>query len=500
MTASFHTRPVPKGNSIIELVIAFAVLTLTLTAVISVFFGNQSAAVDTETATEALARAHAMLEYERTFTSNAYLSASSTNNLVTRGGLTYTETMSIEDMTPCEKQATASVAWNTSTLRPQKTEVTTYLVDILSTLLLGGDCDTATTTGSWALPNLFASDTVSPAKATALDVLDGTVYMAVDTAPFLKIASGAGATLHQSGGLFIQFTTGFNPGNKINSIDVFRWTNPASGDVRRYIFATMNTSANQLKIIDVTVPSAPLITATLSLSSCVTGSFPQGWYAVAYGNRLYLVTRETAGPELHIIDISTPSSPTELSVGSAGCRGFQLNDTVEEMVVRDQPVNGIRRRYAYLATDESNRELRVLDVTDPYNVTEVQDVDLPGIQDGSSLYVIGSRLYFGRLNVSTGPELYVFDVTSPVSGLIQLATQEIGADVLSIRVENGLAFLGTRKNNKELQVWNIQDLSHITNVSTFHVPNLVSRGVDYEAPYLFVGAQTNPTLQVLYTR
>ena len=70
-----------KGSSTLEILIAFAILTITLTALVSVFFGNQSVTVDTQTSTEALARASRELEKEHVLAGTNYLSASSTSSI-----------------------------------------------------------------------------------------------------------------------------------------------------------------------------------------------------------------------------------------------------------------------------------------------------------------------------------------------------------------------------------------------------------------------------------
>lgn len=486
-----------KGSSTLELLIAFAILTITLTALVSVFFGNQSVSVDTQTSTEALARASRELEKERLLSNSDYLSASSTSGTEVVSGLTYTLAMQVQDLTPCKKIATSTVSWSLGSLRPLSLALTTYLTDTASALALGGDCPTSAPTGAWTNPSVFASSTFSPGKPLAIDVLDRVAYIAEDKTPYLKIANTVSATQGQSSGLFINYGNGFTASSQINALDAIRWIDPTTAGVKRYIFAAMNATSGQLAVYDVTTPTAPTLVATRTLSSCVTGSFPQGWSVVAYGNRLYLSTRETAGPELHVFDITTPTAPIELSVGGNTCKGFEMNDTIEQFAVRDQIVNGVSKRYLFAATDESNKEVRVLDITNSLSISEATSLDLAGTQDGASVFLSGLKLYMGRLSAA-GSELFIYDVSNPAS-LTLLGSKDIGADVLSIRVIGSFAFMTTGKSNQEFQVWNISNPSNSVLVGSRNFVNVAASGIDYEPDYIYITGNASPNFQILYS-
>ncbi|TSC69387.1 MAG: hypothetical protein G01um101456_225, partial [Parcubacteria group bacterium Gr01-1014_56] len=109
-----------RGVSTLEILIAFAVLMLSLTAVIGVLFGTQSVFVDTETNSEALYKAHAALEEERALSRQDFLAVSTTPSTVELvGSLSYTKKMTVVDLTPCKKQATSTITWINEG-RPQK--------------------------------------------------------------------------------------------------------------------------------------------------------------------------------------------------------------------------------------------------------------------------------------------------------------------------------------------------------------------------------------------
>ena len=79
-----------KGAMTLELLLAFAIFTLNITAVILVINGSQSVSIDTETSTEALAKANTALDEIRV---NSLENFSSTKNSVsteTSGFLVFT--------------------------------------------------------------------------------------------------------------------------------------------------------------------------------------------------------------------------------------------------------------------------------------------------------------------------------------------------------------------------------------------------------------------------
>jgi type II secretory pathway pseudopilin PulG len=434
-----------KGSSSLEIIIALAIAALSFSAVIVVLFGNQSALVRAEVAQSSLQSARLAL---------------------------YNSEASSTALTLCKSLQNSG---DLSTFSANTTEMGN----------LGGDCDIDAPSASWQKPQIVSSTTISQGKPTAIDVLNGVVYLAATSSPYFYIVDH---------GSLVQFVNGFSAGGIINSLDAVELRN-FSGVSRTYVFAAMSSTSSQLKVIDVTDVHSPAVVATRTLSSCVTGSFPQGWRVFYYGNSLYLTTRETAGPEFHIFNVADPTNPVEF--GSTSCKGFALNDTVNALVVHDQQVGTTTKRFAYLATDESDKELRVLDVTNPGGVVEVlsANVDLPSTQNAESLSLLGNTLYLGRQS-SSGPELYAFDISNPLSGVLSTTTQEIGASVMGLRVVGSFAYLFTAKSGQEFQVW---DVSHtpFTKLSTFSESQTSLAGADYEDGNVFSTTQATDTLDVI---
>jgi len=388
--------------------------------------------------------------------------------------------------TQCAETIASAVSWTDARGRMLSVGATTTIVDVPQMLALGGACDISPPTGGWSPPATFASSNFNPGKPTGLDVLDKNVYMTADHAPYLFIASTTYAALGQSGGLFVG-TGSFTAGVRLNDIRVAK----INGSI--YAFTAADSSVKQFRVIDVTDMNNPVLVAVRTLAD-VSGSFPQGFRVYYYDKRLYITTRETAGNEFHVFDVSTPAAPVELGTG------YAVNRTIESMVVAKKFHSGSDHYYAYLATDKDSAELTVLDVTNPAAITEIAfaDQDLPGNQDGASLYLLANRLYFGRLSGGVS-ELFVFDASTPWSGLRIIGQRDIGAGVIGLAVSGPFVWLATTKVSKEFQVYHSDpyDLSPVN--TNFNFPNLIENGVRYSDNFMYVASQGNDALRIIYS-
>jgi Tfp pilus assembly protein PilV len=496
---------VQRGVSTLEILIAFSIFVLTITSAFMVIFGNQSVAVDTQTNNEALYKAQAMLEGERALARQSFLAVSTVAPATeVSGGLTYTKTITVADLTQCKKQATASIGWSDSG-RAQNISFTTFLSDIAGALALGGDCATDPPLGNWKYPVTLGSANFNPDQPTGIDAFKKMVYLSSNASPGLRIFNATnGATP-----VLISYNNGFDAGSGLNDVDI------ASSTGRLYAYVAADNSVsdksckktnkafnNQFQVIDVTDPHNPATTNAQMLTlknvdKC--GSFPAGYRVYYFKDRAYITTRETAGPEFHIIDVSDPTHPSELG------QGYEANRTINDFVVTEQVYKGVKSRIAYLAADASNGELTVLNVTDPENISEITSASqaLAGTQNGESVYLLGYRLYFGRQS-SAGDDLYVFDtshIADATANLPIIGHQDIGSDVLGVRVAGNFAFLATSKTSNEFQVWSL-DFSNpsniaITNLAKFNFPNIIQNGLEADGAAVYATSQGNDSLRVI---
>lgn len=499
-----------KGFSTLELMIALAIMSIVLTGAVSANYAAQYWSITSQTSNEALYKAKTKLEDLRALVREDFYQATSSpltrsvdpsdpnDTVCISGGLCYYVKTTITDLSSCSKYVQADVSWQVTGYPTSSTALFTNLTNSNEAIALGGDCVLSQPAGNWsgAAPQSVGSLTFTPGKfLTGIDAFHREIYVTAATNPYLLVYS-------------VPTAVGKNPvlagsstggGMRLNDIDVEE--DLSTG--RTYAFAAENATTTQLAVFDVTDPASPtLVTERQLLGVDPYGSFPQGWKVFVYGNRLYMTTRESSGNEFHIFNIAVPAQPTE--IGS----GFQLTRTVNDMIVRDQKVNGIVHRFVFLAADADSKELGVFDVTNDV-VSGVASVDLPGTQDGLSLFLLGHQLYFGRAQNSAGPELYVFDVSDPATLTTAaphiIGRGEVGADVSSLRASGTYAFIGTGAG--QMQVWNSDYTiwnSAVLNAGRFQSYNfahIAPTGIDLDQNWVFAISQfaTSDALQILYT-
>lgn len=491
------------GFSTLEIMMAFAIMMIVLTGVVTANFGAQYWTLTSQTSNEALYKAKTQLEsLSATAKQNFYQATSSPlmadpDATCLSGGLCYFIQNSVTDISSCSKYAQSFVSWQVSGYLTSTTSLFSYLTNPTEALLLGGDCILNYPSGPWTNPVAYTGN-LGSGNYTGIDALGGVSYIIKDQDPYLAIASSSGA--------MINFANNFHGSVLFNAIDVAR--DEATGRIYGYMAAASPTM--QLQVIDLTDMNNPTTVASTSLSGVdPAGSNPQGWRIFYYGQKVYIVTRYTAGPEFHIFDVSNPASPLE--IGS----GFKLNTSVYGMAVRDQYSGGTIHRFVYLATTYSSKEVRVLDVTNPQNVFEVTNAatDLPGDYKAAALFLIGNKLYVGRDAVPNGGEdLYALDVSNPLAsvagtGLAVLGKTDIDTDsysrhVQDIKVAGQYLFLATNNSTNihgQIQIRNADLVTNFALIGTISIP-LIGGGLDFGGKYLYTIQNTSPQLQIFYNQ
>lgn len=478
-----------QGFSTIEVLIAFALLVMSISIAAEIVFGGMLVSYGARAKNQALQlSAHALY----TMMVARVASIEDASEVMTIASTTYTRRMELHADAPCAVSATSSVAWVEGALRPRNLSIRTTVYDVQKLLASGGDCETAADLGDWSRPAVLAQGTLPLGKPTAIDVLDGVIYMGGSVAPYLFISNAR--AVHAGDALsFVSFENNFSLPEHIVFLDVVQQRN-TDGDMKTYVYAALNASQEQLHVIDVTDIRNPITIARRSLRNVsTTGSEPMGHRLVYSAPRVYVTTKYTAGPELHVFDVSDPNFPTEL--GS----GFEVGATVNALAVQEQIIQGVRKRFLYTATSQLHSEVRVFDVTDvpeQGSVSEVlaATVDLPGSQNAQSIAMLGDMLYVGRASTPAGPDLYIFSATNPTAGLHELASQDINTGVMGLIAMRSRVFLLTSKVTKELQIWNYG--SAFSTESLHAVLGAMVGGFDYERGRLYATGQGTSSVQI----
>jgi prepilin-type N-terminal cleavage/methylation domain-containing protein len=487
----------PRGFSMLEVVIAMAIMLATLAAVMLASFGNQSLLEDGALESGARVVAKGLLAEEAARAERDF-------NLVnpiaaTTGG--YAASTSVALLPDyLTKQVSATASWTDALGRARSLTLVTLLADFEHAL--GGDTCSSALEGDWNAPrmanyalapgDLLPGASAPGAPVTALDASHGLLYAAASTTSattnptlFLFDISNAGAEpLFRAS---LDNASASKAGlSAVHAVGTYLYAASAVG--ADFSTCTPGASCAQLQIVDASVPSAPRIVENYLLPTTspafVTGSGGQATgKALAYEDGLLFLglTKTATGPEFNIIDVRDPTAPAWIG-------GYSVGRSVNAIAVRGQ--------YAYLATDDNmtgGEAVVVLDITDPSSPVRVASWSASGAGFAKSIAVVGATLYLGRTYASgSQKEFYVLDASSVANGLATLGSADIGTvshrvSVNAVVVRDTLAFLLT---TSDFELWNIADPSAIGPAipPLALPPGALGTALDCEGNTLYVGS------------
>lgn len=216
------------------------------------------------------------------------------------------------------------------------------------------------------------------------------------------------------------------------------------------------------------------------------------------GGKAYVTSIPSSGnDDLYIFDVSSAGlgDPTLSMLGSTTTTSLGgATGLVDVRTVGN---------YAFVATKSTVDQLRVIDVSNPAKLLVVNRTILAANDaDGNTLAYSNKKLYFG-LEISSGPEFYVIDVSTPTSPVVQ-GTYEVGAAVNGIVVKNNIAYLSTASTTQVIAL-NVSDPYMPTPAGSGYVsPTLTGQSLtlDSAAGTLYfgrIGGSGNPRLLALDT-
>ena len=490
------------GVATLELLIAFAILVLNITAVVLIINGGQSVSVDSETNEEAIAKAKSFLAEKKALAKNNFLSIiDEPPTTEMSGALTYTKELAVEDETECRKKITSSYTWLASPIRPQKIEFTTLITDIAGALALGGDCATSPPSTDWTNPQTFTSADIVPGgnQGTDIDV----IKIAGQKYAFLtSVHSSAASNDFWSFDLEVTppLPVGqLNTGAGLNVLDVAK--DLSSGEI--YAYAGQDSNVNQFRVIRITTPSSPSLVASRTLPNITFTCSPASSPCLApqsiffYNGRVYIGTRyianlalpPTQNNEFHVYCVSDTSIPLCSPSNPVWLGSFNVNHNVNSIAVSGTT--------AYLATSGVNQELTVLDISSPGSITPFTPFDAFGAEDGTSVALMGNKIYLGRAQTAASrPELYILDRDDlSIIAEKDLNLNPSAALVEDIATVSNFIFLGTSDSGSEFQVWNSNNLTSIW--SFFNFPQSIA-GIEFMDDKIYAAVKSNSALHVIY--
>ncbi|MFH0890961.1 MAG: hypothetical protein V1856_02935 [Candidatus Liptonbacteria bacterium] len=454
------------GQSTIEIMVALLILTSALVGAVMVIFGGQSLVIDSKEGNLALRLARENLERTIVAAKNSYFSLA--DSTVAEGE--FTKTITVEEAGANTVKVTSRVTWQTDPIRLQEQEVSMLVTDWYNVSQTGGDTGGGGTSGDWRNPRTLGSiDLGAGLSATDLDVMNRIVYMTAEASDSKK---NDFVVVDATNGEAPFVTAGIDVGSSLNALD-------AAGN---YAYVASRSTSKQLKIIDISNISAPVMVSSTTLPG-VSGSGAVGQSIFYFGNRAFIGTQKASGPEFHIMDVTNPLAP--VSLGS-----LEINEDIYSIYVSGN--------VAYLGTSDDD-EIRILNVSNPAAITELGRYNILGsTEDSRVAHLVGNKLYVGRTkggDHADHHELAILDVSSSTTPVL-LGSKNFITDINDLRTRDGLVFLGTSDSNQEFQVWDASDPQNIELWSFFNFPQ-VATAVDYENNLVYVAVRSNDALRII---
>lgn len=493
-----------RGIITLEMLIALSIMIMTISSVILLVFGGQSASVSSTTNQEALYKASALLEATRATAQSDFSSVATTS--LTNDDI-YQKNIVVEDVDSFTKKVTSNVTWDNNQI-----SLSTIISDWNSVL---GSCNAGfTDPANWKSPKVYFSGKLANyASGTNTDGLS--IYDIKAYGSKLYVAAyGADSTDYT----FYIFDL---PDNKsqppvfkgaldnaptlstgLNALTIYgNYAYVANGYTGSSQNCTEGPNCAQLQIIDISNSANPAVVKNLKIQSITTsGKLAAGINIFYKSGYIYLalakVSSSSPNGEFIIVDVKDPLSPVIKG-------NYIVGSSVNAIFVEG--------KYAYAATPNTEN-LIILDIEDPTNPYKVGGSDslTAGGANGKSIDVLGGTAYLGRTFGTN--ELYAFNVQD-ASNISVLGSKDIGTgnqtSVNGLAVKNNLAFLIT---NTQFQIWDVFDSSNITPWSadgtsatflSFSDSSIIgnsatrSRALNCTGNYIYLGLQDGSTKDYL---
>ncbi|MDP2695866.1 MAG: hypothetical protein Q8O87_01280 [bacterium] len=179
------------------------------------------------------------------------------------------------------------------------------------------------------------------------------------------------------------------------------------------------------------------------LGSINLGPGNEGTDVVADLPYVYMSAEASAAnkPDVFVVDVSDVSNPQvirSVDIGASGVNSIYLNGD-----------------FLYAASGNNGREFIVFDVSNPPNMIDVASINLSGQEDAISIRGVEDTVYVGRVSGSD-KELAVIDVSDPLNPSVATSF-EIGGDVNSLMTTSHKLYVTTDIPDKDVWIYDIEN-------------------------------------------
>lgn len=486
-----------RGLSTLEVLLAFTVLTLALSAVIMIVFGNQSLAITTRAMHEALYVGRSAVDVNQSGF-DSLVSATYTVDTI------FEVSRTVRDQTPCVKEVSADVRWS-ETARPLS--LASLAVGFDAITARGNDCDVVPFHNEWDMVSrvpttietsgtYFDGSSYVLGDVTAMDVhhFDGVPYVVFgadggddDAASDIWIMSLADYNNPRVVDAMIPVNT---PG-RITAVDfideyIYAGGVDAAGNAYLYVFSVSDEFGLEQR-------------ARIALPGVnVLGNDGNVGTVYFYDNRVYVgIDRNVVGAELHVYDVTDRENPTPQSAIDFG------GHNVHDLAVRDG--------YLFVASSDETGEVTIMSASDP-RLQDATFVDLLGDADAETLTITGDTLIVGREgDTAFGmTEVTYYRIVGSPPTLELLTGYDFGPEfdggyygttdyVMDVVAKENFVFVTTKEGNDGLfYILELQSGLLAESCNTIpRNPNELYRGIDTYGDYVFIGG--NSPMITIYT-
>ena len=460
-----------NGSITLELLIAFTILILNITAVVLVINNSQSISIDIENNNIALYEANSMTEK---LSEKSKIDFNLINTIPPFINSFYEKSLVVEQVDLFTKKILTRIAWENNQGYKQKIEIVSLLTN--PEAVDGGDtCSSVLNNADgWKQPIYYNFPSINLSglnldgiKISSIDVFNNKLYITAlntvsssnDTFFILNISDDSSEPPIYLGSLD-------NNPSSISGLNAIKVSKNYAYIANAYTGSSPgcipNNNCAQLQVVEINNPTNPAIvpSANLKIPTITSSGKLAAGTSIFYKNGyVYLgLAKAISGKEFNIID-----------VGGGGLPASPINPIWKGGYVVGNGVNSIfvKNNNAYIASP-NNENIIILDISNPISPQKIGSyipVDLPntngvGSNHGKSIFVIGNDLYLGR---TYGPkEFYVLDGSNYSNIIVKGLPLDVGVgnktSINKLIIRDYLVFFTTPG---QFQVWNISDLENI---------------------------------------
>ncbi len=465
----YFRKNLSSGSITLELLIAFTVLIINITAVMLVINNNQSFSTEIEMNSGAIYQASSMMEgvvIQSKFDFNLVNPIPFFENGIYKNGLL------VDQIDFFTKKISSKVIWKNTSGYEQKIEIVRILTNIEA--IDGGDtCSSVLIDpNDWKIPNYhnfssvnFSGLNSNGIKISDLDVFNNKLYVTAlntinsnnNTFFIIDLPND----INQSPIYLSGLDNNLNSISGLNAIKVSKnYAYVANAYIGSSSGCIQNNNCAQLQVIDISDPSNPILSANLKIPTITSSGKLAAGTSIFYDKGyVYLgLAKAVSGTEFNIIDVGgggPPASP----INPIRKGGYIIGNGVNAIFVKNN--------YAYIASP-NNENIIILDISNPNNPIKISGYtppDLPntngvGSNHGKSIFVVGNKLFLGR--TYSPKEFYIFDISNYPNMEVLGLPLDIGTgnkmSINKLLVRDFLVFFVTPN---QFQVWNIADVNNL---------------------------------------